>query len=787
MWNFSQTRPILWISAAILFLIGIALAAGGVWLVTLGGSWYYVIAAAGFILTAILLLLRRPAALLLYAAIVIGTLAWALWEVGWDWWALAPRGGVIILLGIWLALPWVTRRLVPQFGDRPPMFWRGAGLALTLALLIACGTALLSASHAAHAIEGSLPAATAAAAPPAVGTVAGADWRAYGGSARGERYSSLAEITPENAGKLQVAWTYHTGDIRGPNDTTETTYEVTPLKIGDTVYLCTPHDLVIALDAATGKERWRYDPGIKPSLSRQHQTCRGVSYSESPALAASTDCPRRILMPTSDARLIALDPETGKLCTSFADNGSLDLSANMPYWQPGFYYSTSPPVVTANLIIIGGSVNDNVSTSEPSGVIRGYDIATGALIWNWDSGNPDATAPIAAGETYTPNSPNSWSIMSVDESLGLVYVPMGNAPPDQYGANRSANTEKFSSSIVALDISSGRLRWVFQAVHHDLWDMDVPAQPTLVDLTIDGATVPALVQATKQGDIYVLNRQTGAPVLPVREEPAPGGAVEGDHAAPTQPIPALSFKPADLTERDMWGATMFDQLACRIAFRSLRYDGRYTPPSLQGSIIYPGNFGAFNWGGVAVDPVRQMVFAPPDHLAFVSKLIPRANPTTDYVSNGKPGFNENFGAPYAADMHAFLSPVGLPCQQPPWGYVAGADLTTGKTVWMHPNGTVRDLSPIPLPFRMGVPNLGGPIVTAGGVAFLSGTLDYYVRAYDVTNGRQLWESRLPAGGQATPMTYEENGRQFVVVVAGGHGSTGTKAGDSIIAYALPQG
>ncbi len=325
-----------------------------------------------------------------------------------------------------------------------------------------------------------------------------------------------------------------------------------------------------------------------------------------------------------------------------------------------------------------------------------------------------------------------------------------------------------------------------------MWDYDVPSQPSLVDLRIDGATVPALVQPTKQGELFVLDRRTGRSIRPIQEVAAPQGASAGDHTAATQPKASLSYEPPRLTGRDMWGATMFDQLACRVAFHRLRYEGRFTPPSTQGSLIYPGNFGVFNWGGVAVDPMRQVAFTTPVYLAFVSQLKPRPNDTALVLSatlptGSLPALNENFGAPFAVDLHPFVSFLGVPCQAPPWGYVAGADLTTGKIVWKHKNGTVRDLSPLPLPFKMGVPDLGGPIVTAGGVAFLSGTLDYFVRAYDVTDGRQLWESRLPAGGQATPMTYTgADGRQYVLVVAGGHGSTGTKAGDSVIAYALPR-
>jgi quinoprotein glucose dehydrogenase len=460
----------------------------------------------------------------------------------------------------------------------------------------------------------------------------------------------------------------------------------------------------------------------------------------------------------------------------------------MPNVTPGSFYSTSPPVVTDKLVIVGGSVNDNVATTSPSGVIRAYDVNTGDLVWNFDSKKPDDTSPIANGETYSENAPNSWSVSSYDPKLGLIYVPMGNQSPDQFGGNRSPEVERISSSVVALHADTGKVAWIYQTVHHDLWDMDVPAQPSLIDLDMPGGKVPALVQPTKQGEVFVLDRRTGKPILPVTEEPAPQDAVKGDFAAKTQPVSALSFNPKPLTGKDMWGATFVDQLFCRIAFQQLRYDGRYTPPTLGGSIVYPGNFGTLNWGGVAVDPQRQVMFAMPVYLAFTSKLVPRNGPDERVVTkDGEPVFNENFGAPYAAKMGAFLSSVGLPCQAPPWGYVAAADLRTGKIIYKHVNGTVEDLSPVPLPIKMGVPGIGGPIITKGGVAFLSGSLDNYVRAYDLKSGNVIWSARLPAGGQATPSTYMGNdGRQYLVVVAGGHGSTGTKAGDSIIAYALPE-
>lgn len=854
--------------ATLLALGGGVLAIGGAWLVSLGGSVYYLVAAAGLLLTAALLTRQKPAAQAVYAVLLLGSLAWSLWEAGLDWWPLAARLDVLFVLGLLLWWPGVTRRLqaggdsggawgaaAASAGRRPAWSARLLGTALGLSSLVALATAF----HDPHDLGGALPpphaALSGASTEPAVPA---GEWHAYGRTAWGQRFSPLTQITPANVDQLQVAWHYRTGDVRGePGDPVETTYEVTPLKIGNRLFLCTPHQAVIALDATSGTEIWRFEAKLPAGMALQHLTCRGLSYQPppegdtpghaalesvdappvptpspppassassaagalAPATTASTPratadppnaptaaaaataaatapgaCSGKLFMPTADGRLLALSPDTGAPCSAFGGGkGYVDLWAHMPNVRPGAYYSTSPVVVTRKLVIVGGTVLDNVSVKEQSGVIRAFDIETGDLVWNWDSGRPEDTAPLPAGKTYTPNSPNSWSISSVDEALGLVYVPLGNQPPDQWGGQRSEAVERYSSSVVALDLATGQVRWHFQTVHHDLWDYDVPSQPTLVDLNLNGRRVPALVQPTKQGEIFVLDRRDGRPVLPVSEIAAPQGAAPGDHTAPTQPRSAMSFDPPPLRARDMWGATMFDQLYCRIQFHRLRYDGRFTPPTVQGSLIYPGNFGVFNWGGVAVDPQRQVAFTTPATLAFVSKLVPRPDDSALMVQGGEkprdglPALNENFGAPYAVKLSPFTSPLGIPCQEPPWGMVAGADLTTGLVAWQHRNGTVRDLSPLPLPFRMGVPSLGGPLMTAGGVAFLSGTLDNFVRAYEVSNGRVLWEGRLPAGGQATPMTYTGgDGRQYLLVVAGGHGSTGTRAGDHVIAYALPR-
>lgn len=780
---------------AILFaFIGIALGYGGVKLALLGGSFYYIITAAGFILTAILLFTRRAAALWVYAFIIVGTLGWAFYEVGLDWWPLGSRGGIIVLLGLWLLLPPIRKALSPASREIAPTVQQAqAGNASPLPLLGAVAAALIVAGLAMtkdpHNLDGSLPTEVVAATPDMGNAVPDGEWHQYGRTQYGQRYSPLTQITPENVASLQLAWQYRTGDVRQPQDVTETTYQVTPLKIDDTLYLCTPHNIAIALDADTGTEKWRYNPQVSANTQRQHQTCRGVTYWKDQTSAADQPCYERVYLPTSDAHLIALDAKTGQLCESFAEKGVLDLTHGMKYNPSGYYYSTSPPTAIDGKIIVGGAVNDNFSTQEQSGVIRAFDILTGQLLWNWDSGNPDITTPIAEGEYYTTNSPNSWSVFSADENLGLIYIPLGNQVPDQLGMGRSAAVEKYASSITALDVKTGQVRWVRQTVHHDLWDMDVPAQPVLLDITNkDGQTVPALVGPTKQGDIYVLDRRSGEPIIPVTEVAAPQGAIPEDFAAPTQPHSGLSFNPPPLTEANMWGATMFDQLACRIQFRSLRYEGRYTPPSLQGTIVYPGNFGVFNWGSVAVDPKRQVMFGMPTYLAFTSRLVPadQIPPKGEDEKASEQGLNRNDGAPYGVFMGPLLSPLGIPCQSPPWGYVAGVDLRTGTIAYKHKNGTIEDMAPVPIPLKLGVPGIGGPMITAGGVAFLGAAVDDYLRAYDLTTGEQLWQTRLPAGGQSTPMSYSgKDGKQYVLIVAGGHGSVGTKAGDYVMAYKLP--
>ncbi|HXR00835.1 MAG TPA: glucose/quinate/shikimate family membrane-bound PQQ-dependent dehydrogenase [Pseudomonas sp.] len=787
----------------VILIMGLALLAGGIKLLTLGGSLYYLLTGIGFFITGVLLIMGRRSALGLFAVVLFASTIWALWEVGLDWWQLVPRLSLWFVLGIVMLLPWFRRPVLRgQPGGMPTV-------ALSIAVVLAGLTALASQFTSPGEIKGTLDRDDAGVAYDPQPMPEG-DWQAYGRSEHGNRYSPLKQITPANVGKLQEAWRIRTGDLPTAEDPVELTNENTPLKVNGMVYACTPHSKVLALDPDTGKTIWSYDPqiskqGAKNFTGWAHMTCRGVSYYDEAAYAKSdvgapaaalsaagtaiaSACPRRLYLPTADARLIALNADTGKVCEDFANKGAVDLRANIGPFTPGGYYATSPAAITRNLIIIGGHVTDNESTNEPSGVIRAYDVHDGRLVWNWDPNNPDATAPIAADQFYSRNAPNMWSLASVDEKLGLVFLPLGNQMPDQYGGDRTPGAEKFSAGLVALDVNTGNVRWNYQFTHHDLWDMDVPSQPTLVNLKTKDGVKPAVIQPTKQGSLYVLDRRDGTPIVPIDEVPVPTGAAKGDRTSPTQARSQLNMLPPELTEKSMWGATAFDQMLCRIQFKELRYEGQYTPPSEQGSIIYPGNVGVFNWGAVSVDPVRQLMFTSPNYMAFVSKLVPRAQVEAGSKRESETsGVQPNAGAPYAVIMHPLMSQLGMPCQAPSWGNVAAVDLTTNQVIWKHKNGTSRDNTPVPIGLPVGVPSMGGSMVTAGGVGFLAGTLDQYLRAYDVKTGKELFAGRLPAGGQATPMTYTgKDGKQYVLIVAGGHGSLGTRMGDYIIAYKLPE-
>ncbi|MEO8057807.1 MAG: glucose/quinate/shikimate family membrane-bound PQQ-dependent dehydrogenase [Burkholderiales bacterium] len=783
----------------VMVLAALPLAAGGAWLLALGGSPYYLI--AGLVLALVSWLYARDgaASIWLYAVLLLATIAWGIWESGTDFWALAPRLDVWFLLGLWLVLPWASQHLpAPASAKR----------LLSLGLIAVLATLGLSFFNDPQEINGSFARAQPAQLAPAAGIDAG-DWPAYGRTQAGVRYSPLAQINDSNVQKLQVAWTYHTEDFKGSNDSGETTNELTPIKVADKMFICTTHQFLDALDPATGKRLWRFDPKLKADRTFQHLTCRGVSYYDGANAArngasegknlttVSGECPRKVLLPVNDGRLFAVNPDTGKACSDFGTGGQIDLQANMPFPYPGGYNPTSPPVVTGSTIVIGGSITDNLSNSEPSGVIRGYDVNSGTLRWVFDTGAQDPNQMPGGKTEFVHNSPNAWAPLAYDAASDVVYVPTGVGTPDIWGGDRTELKERYANSMLALDASTGKLIWHFQTTHHDLWDMDVPSQPSLVDLKRpDGSTVPAIYVLTKTGQVFVLDRTNGKPILPVTEKAVPqnvkrGPQTAGEHYAPTQPFSPLNMGPhASLTDKDMWGATMFDQLMCRVLFHRLNYEGIYTPPSQNGTLVFPGNLGIFEWGGMSVDTDRQVAFMNPLGLPFVSRLIPTDpnRPRTEKGAGTEQGVQPMYGVPYGVEISAFLSPLGLPCKQPAWMTVAGVDLATHEVVWRKRVGTIRDSLPklmeLP-PIKAGVPGLGGLISTAGNLVFIGATQDNYIRAFKASNGEQLWEARLPAGGQATPMTYEIGGKQYVVIMAGGHGSFGTRMGDALTAYSLP--
>lgn len=763
----------------LLLAVGVWLAVGGAWLVSLGGSWYYLLSGLATVAAAVLIGRGNRLGFWLYVATFVATVIWALAEVGPDFWLLVPRLGLPLVLALLVVL--VARR---RTGCSAVASTRSVLLRGMVALAVLGG--LLGIIR--FAGEAQTVAQLPATARPAAAV--GDEWRAYGRTNAGTRYAPAAAITTGNVNRLEVAWTYRTGDLPQayPGDRSAYSFQATPLQVGETLYFCTPHNIVVALEADTGRESWRYDPEIDTTGTHM-LICRGVAYHE--AHVAVPDCPRRILLATLDGRLIALDAETGARCPSFGRGGEISLREGLGPVAPGYHLVTSPPTIVGGTAVVGGFVLDNMSVDEPSGVVRGYDALTGRQLWAWDSGRPETAGPWQPGEPYTRGSPNAWSLFSADETLGLVYVPTGNATPDYYGGQRSAALDRFSSSVVALEAATGKLRWAFQTVHHDLWDYDVASQPVLVDLPVDGATVPALIQPTKQGEIFLLDRRTGQPLSAVEERPVPQGDVPGERYAPTQPasVGMPSFTPPPLTEADMWGATALDQLWCRIEFRTLRYQGNFTPPGLDASLAWPGNNGVMNWGSVSVDEARQLLVVSSSYMPLMLQLIPRAKaPPGEHITlDGDAAISPQIGTPYAVRTERpFLSPLGVPCNAPPWGRLSVVDLETRKLLWQRPLGTTHDHAPL----GIAVPGAfaqGGSVVTRGGVIFIAAALDNYLRAFDVASGKELWRGRLPAGGQATPMSYvsAKTGKQYVVIAAGGHAYLRTTLGDHVVAYSLP--
>ncbi|WP_240334250.1 pyrroloquinoline quinone-dependent dehydrogenase [Sphingobium estronivorans] len=611
-----------------------------------------------------------------------------------------------------------------------------------------------------------------------------ADWPSYGGQSGGGHYSPANNVTPANVAGLETAWTYHIGMIDAPGMTSPT-FEATPIVAEGRMYVCSGVNRIAALDPETGRQIWVHDASVD-TKGAYLLNCRGVAYHRDPQ--AKGVCSARIFAGTLDARLIALDAADGKPCPGFGNDGSVALRSGLGHVNSGDIGVSSPPVIVGDKVVVGGRVADNMNVDISAGVVRAYDVHDGRLVWAWNPippGRSDAEAA-ASGSSYIRSTPNVWAPMSVDPKRNLLFLPMGNAGPDHVSAGRHG-LDYYSSSVVALDANSGKPRWRFQTVHRDIWDYDVPSQPTLVDLPSPQGEIPALVQATKQGHIFVLNRETGQPVFPVEERPVPqDGALPGEKLSPTQPFPV---NPAfivrrDLSENDMWGFTPIDRAQCRRMFREANWKGVFTPVSTRGTIAFPSFMGATNWGGVAVDPVSKIMVVNTTQVPAILTMIPRAE-IAAHRARGESVLPAT-GAPYGNTMKPMLSSLGAPCIKPPWGTLLAIDLKTGKRLWEKPLGSLRDTAPFPLWFNWGVPSLGGPTITASGLVFIGATTDNYLRAIDIRTGEVLWKGRLPAGGQATPMSYRlPDGRQYVVIAAGGHRYLGTKAGDSLVAYALP--
>ena len=621
-------------------------------------------------------------------------------------------------------------------------------------------------------------------------------WPAYGGSAGGGHYTAAAQITAENVENLQVAWVHRSGDWRDGVTTgvdgfdaegqTASAFINTPILVRDTLYYCTPFNRVFALDPRTGKERWVFDP--KVNMDAEHLTnCRAVSSWEDAQAPEDALCAHRIILATLDGRIFALDGASGRRCPNFGRNGEIDLTLGLTEHQASEYGITSAPAILNDMLITGAYVLDSFRPDVPSGVVRAYDLRSGAFLWGWNPVPPGAAARDAAGD-FVPGTTNVWSTISVDEQRNLAIVPTGNSSPDYYGGDRAAPDgdpeaalDYYSSSVVALDGASGEVVWHYQTVHHDIWDMDVPAQPTLADLTIEGVTSPAVVQVTKMGLTFVLHRETGKPLHPVEERPVPQtGAVPGEYLSPTQPFPV---KPEPLHQLgispdDAWGFTFWDEAHCRRRLEELTTGPIYTPLSERGTVLYPSNIGGQNWGAPAYDPERGLMVANTKHVGMVVRLVPREQCSDDI---GMP----QRGAPYCVDMNPFLSPWGAPCTKPPWGTLAAVDLASGKIRWQVPLGNLKHLAPWPISLMKGAMEAGGPMVTGSGLTFIAATADRQFRAFSTETGAELWRDELPTTGNAVPMSYVSGGKQYLVIAAGGHFTSPAPPGDHLIAYSLP--
>lgn len=799
-----------WMFAAIFAWIGAYLAMRGLTLAQLGGSWYYLFAGAALIGVSVLLVRRRRQAALLYGVIIALTVVWAIFESGLDLLALLPRLSAWMVFGLWFLTPWHRAAMRKNYNSK----------VVSVPILVAFLVLFIAGVQKSEIVPFERQ--------MIVQEHSSEDWVHYGNSDKGTRFSSLSQITPENVSSLREVWRFKTNI---PYE-----YKNTPIKVGNNIYTCTAGNFVIAVDAATGKEVWRYNPQNKLSgwtwedLAKGNtysRGCRGVAYHRTD-LTTNTSCPKRILTGTTDARLIALNADTGEPCSDFGDNGAIDLRLGLGPHHPFAYFHSSVPLIAGDNIVVGGWVMDNQELGNPSGALRAFSALDGSFVWAWDIGRPGDPSLPPEGEAFTRGTPNVWSIMSYDAERDLIFAPTGNASPDYYGAKRRPIDDAINASVVALNGSSGELVWSFKTVHHDIWDYDVPSQPTLIDIKKDGAIIPAVAQATKRGEIFLLDRRDGKPIWPAKtcqdgssaDEnglcAVPQDPAEGERLAPTQPFSGLPTFNAPRYEKDMWGLTPLDQLYCRIEFKKMRYEGHFTPPMPGGGVLgvdktwggtfqYPGNEGGFNWPSVSVDADNGLLIAQP--MLLGNRIYMLTESERNAARGNRPGISSsNYRAQGEWDSEVprygvtsrFVSKwkipftniaSDMPCFEPPYGRLALIDLNNNRLLWTRPIGNMNDLGPFGLkpglPFEVGTPVYGGTMTTRGGVIFQTGTLDSMFRAIDIQNGKTLWSTKLYQTSNSTPITYVQDGKQYVVIAVPDDPEQGLPTlGGQLIAYAL---
>jgi quinoprotein glucose dehydrogenase len=793
-WSTWLVRPL----AVLILFLSVWFFIGGGMLIAAGGSWYYVLAAIALLASAVQLWRHRTSGAWWFGGLYAATVLWTMWETGADYWGWVPRLSLLTVLGLLLSL--VLPNLDRGTSRKVSLGYTGVAVAI-FATFFGLGFV----THGYVAPTGPLPDSPIAGAGSDIDAgLPDGDWTHYGRDSHATRYSPLKQINASNVSGLKRAWVMRTGDL--PKDPVHNKWapQTTPIKVGDAIYMCTATNDILRLDPATGKEVWRYKSGVVEGDIPYTAACRGVTYYQSTQTPAGEVCHTRILEGTLNMKLIAVDAETGKACPQFGTNGRVDLFAGLGKTVPGMAAMSSPPPVVNGVIIENHQVMDGQRRWSPSGVIRGWDAETGAFRWAWDVNRPNDRGQPGPGESYSKGTPNSWTTLTADAKMGLVYLPMGNSTVDYYSAMRTPQENAVSTSVVALDVQTGNPRWVYQTVHKDAWDYDMGSQVTLLDYPDQtGKIVPAMIVPTKRGQTFILDRATGKSLTKVEERPAPAGTVPGDPRAPTQPwsvdMPRMSAP--DLTEKTMWGITPLDQLYCRIKFRNTRYVGEFTPPGVGDHwLVFPGYNGGNDWGSVAYDPARGIMVGNYSNTPLRERLVPRAeveakgiyamdNPKFNPNGPGVEGNGAQEDTPYGIETIPLMLPLtNMLCNEPPYGKIVAIDMHTRKTLWERPLGTARANGPFNIatgmPAEIGTPNNGGPMITGGGLVFIAAATDNLLRAIDMSTGKVVWKDVLPAGGQATPMSYEYKGKQYVLQMAGGHHMMGTPTADYLVAYTL---